>query len=112
MIMPLPFDFKIYSLRDDTEDNVSISPLLNNTKYTQTITTNSINKRYVSLYNLDFLRYLNIDAIPNNIKPTISNPNFKYAKDWYFRYLKANDKVIDGYNTVKSQLNAILSPKK
>ena len=40
------------------------------------------------------------------------NPNFKYAKDWYFRYLKANDKVIDGYNTVKSQLNAILSPKK
>lgn len=40
------------------------------------------------------------------------NPNFKYAKDWYSRYLKANDKVIDGYNTVKSQINAILFPKK
>lgn len=40
------------------------------------------------------------------------NPNFKYAKDWYSRYLKANDKVIDGYNTVKSQVNAILFPKK
>lgn len=38
-------------------------------------------------------------------------PDFKYAKDWYFKYMRANDKVIDGYNTIKSQVKTILSPK-
>lgn len=39
-------------------------------------------------------------------------PDFKYAKDWYRRYVLADDKVIDGFNMIRSQINAILSPKK
>ena len=38
--------------------------------------------------------------------------DFKYAKDWYHRSLVANDKVIDGFCMVKSQINMILSSKK
>lgn len=38
--------------------------------------------------------------------------DFKYAKDWYHRSLVANDKVIDGFSMMKSQINMILSSKK
>ena len=39
-------------------------------------------------------------------------PDFKYAKNWYLKALRAEDKIVDGFNTVKSQIRAILNPKK
>lgn len=39
-------------------------------------------------------------------------PNFKYAKDLYYRYVQANDKVLEGFNTIKTQVHSILSSKK
>lgn len=38
-------------------------------------------------------------------------PDFKLAKDWQFRFMEANDVLIDGFNTVKSNVNAILRSK-
>ena len=39
-------------------------------------------------------------------------PDFKYAKDWYHRSLLADDKIIEGFNMIKSQIYSILSSKK
>lgn len=38
-------------------------------------------------------------------------PDFKLAKDWQFRFMEADDVLIDGFNTVKSNVNAILRSK-
>ena len=38
-------------------------------------------------------------------------PNFKYAKDWYHKSLRADEKVLNGYSTLKSQIKTILSTK-
>lgn len=39
-------------------------------------------------------------------------PNFMYAKDWYQKSMAADDELIGGFNTVKSQVKNILSLKK
>lgn len=38
--------------------------------------------------------------------------NFMYAKDWYQKSMAADDELIGGFNTVKSQVKNILSSKK
>ena len=55
-----------------------------------------------AMYEL-YLIYLRGDGVKQD---------FKYAKDWYHRSLVANDKVINGFSMVKSQINMILSSKK
>lgn len=37
--------------------------------------------------------------------------DFKRAKEWLYKSMQAEDRIIEGYNTVKSKINAILYPK-
>lgn len=37
--------------------------------------------------------------------------DFKQAKEWLYKSMQAGDTVIEGFNTVKSKINAILYPK-
>lgn len=38
-------------------------------------------------------------------------PDFKTAKEWQYRFMEANDVVIEGFNTIKSKVKTILYPK-
>lgn len=38
--------------------------------------------------------------------------DFKLAKEWLYKSMEANDKIIDGYSSLKSRINAILHPVK
>lgn len=37
--------------------------------------------------------------------------DFKLSKEWLYKSMEADDRIIEGFNTVKSKINAVLHPK-
>lgn len=37
-------------------------------------------------------------------------PDFKLSKEWLYKSMEADDRVIEGFNTIKSKINAVLHP--
>ncbi|WP_025835246.1 tetratricopeptide repeat protein [Bacteroides rodentium] len=38
-------------------------------------------------------------------------PDFKLSKEWLYKSMEADDRIIEGFNTVKSKINAVLHSK-